>query len=152
MTTLQVEIAEVQLQSTLVVRARTTLAEFPGQWRPMLDAVHSACRAIGVQPGRNLMLYAGLPDALDVEVGILCDDDRAKAAAGGNVTASTLPGGLVARTLHVGAYERLGETHAALDAWCTENGHRLSGVRWEIYGHWREGEPPDVDVVALLEG
>jgi effector-binding domain-containing protein len=97
------------------------------------------------------MRYAGTSDGLDVEVGVLSDDDGATGTAGGNVVRSNLPGGLVARMLHVGPYERLGETHATLDAWCAENGHRLSGVRWEIYGHWRDDAPPEVDVVALLD-
>ena len=117
----------------------------------MLDAVHAACREAGLRPGRNMMSYAGTSGDLDVEVGVLCADNVVTTSAGANVVRSTLPGGLVARMLHVGPYERLGEAHAALDAWSAANGHRLSGVRWEIYGHWRDGAPPEVDVVALLD-
>src|SRR5436190_1691652 len=28
--------------------------------------------------------------------------------------------------------------NAAVKAWCSKNGYELSGVRWEIYGHWLE--------------
>ena len=31
-----------------------------------------------------------------------------------------------------------------------EHSHRRADVTWEVYGHWREDAPPEVDVVALL--
>ncbi|MDP9256178.1 MAG: hypothetical protein M3Q31_06450 [Actinomycetota bacterium] len=40
----------------------------------------------------------------------------------------------------------LASVHAAVREWCSANGHQLSGVRWEIYGHWVEDQDP-----ALLE-
>ena len=45
--------------------------------------------------------------------------------------------------VHTGPYDRLGETHAVVLAFCEHNGHTLSGVSWEIYGDWTE------DVSAL---
>ena len=38
--------------------------------------------------------------------------------------------------------------------WCAAHGHVLTGVRWEIYGHWAEEQDPalyETEVYWLLE-
>jgi effector-binding domain-containing protein len=54
------------------------------------------------------------------------------------VRCSQLPAGRVATTTHFGPYTRLGDAHSHVRQWCADHGHRLSGVCWEIYGHWDE--------------
>jgi effector-binding domain-containing protein len=39
---------------------------------------------------------------------------------------------------NVGPYAQLGESHAAIAAWSRQNGHRLTGICWEIYGDWSD--------------
>ena len=51
----------------------------------------------------------------------------------GRVAASELPGGLAAVTTHVGPYEGLQDTHAAIGEWVLANGHDPSGPVWEVY-------------------
>jgi effector-binding domain-containing protein len=143
-----VEVVRVEAQPTLVVRARIAPDEIATHGQRMLDTVHALVRRVEATPGRNVMRYRPHGDRLDFEVGVV---DPGGVAPEGKVVRSALPGGRVARTLHVGPYEDLGATHAVLDAWCAEHGHRLSGVRWEIYGHWRDDAPPEVEVIALLE-
>ena len=67
------------------------------------------------------------------------------------VLCSELPGGLVATTMHLGPYDRLGEAHDALHRWCRENGHALAGPSWEVYGHWDDDpERLRTDIFYLL--
>jgi hypothetical protein len=32
--------------------------------------------------------------------------------------------------------------HRTVRGWCAEHGHALTGVRWEVYGHWLEDQDP----------
>jgi effector-binding domain-containing protein len=87
---------------------------------------------------------------------------RRRAMAGpfagvGEVVASALPVGMVVSTVHLGPYQKLGEAHGAIKAWCARNGHELAGPKWEIYGHWLEEWNKDpskirTDVFYLLRG
>jgi effector-binding domain-containing protein len=61
------------------------------------------------------------------------------------------PAGTVACTVHMGAYQRLGDAHAAIRAWCAQQQRAFAGPNWEIYGHWTD-DPEQVrtDVFYLL--
>jgi effector-binding domain-containing protein len=72
---------------------------------------------------------------VNLEVGVEIDSPFSGA---GDVLASVLPVGTVASTVHFGPYQKLVEAHAAVKVWCAKNGYELSGVSWEIYGHWVE--------------
>ena len=54
------------------------------------------------------------------------------------------------RDLH-GHYVRLGAAHEAVVEWCRTHDHRVSGTRWEVYGHWTD-DPAKLrtDVYYLL--
>ena len=39
----------------------------------------------------------------------------------------------MARALHVGPYEQLGDTHTAVLGWMSEQGHAPGGPIWEVY-------------------
>ena len=56
----------------------------------------------------------------------------------GEVFASATSAGRIATATHVGSYERLGDTHDAVQRWCRANGHALAGIDWEIYGDWTD--------------
>ena len=62
----------------------------------------------------------------------------------GNVQCIETPTGEVARTVHVGPYDRLGDAHNAIHAWCAANNQKIAQASWEIYGDWN-------DDPALLE-
>jgi effector-binding domain-containing protein len=120
---------------TAVVAAATTWAEFPGLWGVLLAEVH----AVADRTGLIVMLYKD--DVPNVEVGVLIEGEFTPR---GRVIESALPAGEVVSLTHVGPYERLGETHAAIHAL----GLPLAGPRWEIYGHAQA--VPEVEVVYLL--
>jgi effector-binding domain-containing protein len=77
-------------------------------------------------------------------------------AGNDRVKCSQLPAGRVATTVHFGPYPRLGEAHDAIREWCLQQGHRLSNICWEVYGHWQESWNADssqirTEVFYLIE-
>lgn len=98
----------------------------------------------GVNATGAYALYHGMPtDSFDLDVGLLTDRP---VAASADVQSGTLPAGRVARVIHVGNYDRLGQSWGALGAWVAESGHRPGNDVWEVY----LTEPgPDVDPEAM---
>lgn len=76
---------------------------------------------------------------IDLEAGMAV---KGEVKGEGRVKASTLPGGRVATTWHVGPYHDLSKTCARLEAWMKEQGHVSAGGLWEVY--WTDpGIEPD---------
>ena len=63
-----------------------------------------------------------------------------------------LPGGPRRAGDPSGSYDKLGPTHEAVQTWCRDNGHVLTGVSWEHYGHWHEDPEQMETAVAYLLG
>jgi effector-binding domain-containing protein len=92
----------------------------------MWDCLHAG----GIYRGcRNVMVY--LDNVPNVEVGVLLSEP---CPLTGRVVTSALPAGTAAMTIHHGPFGDVGAAHEAVLGWCAANGHRASGVRWEIYG------------------
>jgi len=121
---------------TAVIREQTTWQRFPTLWSELLDEVWGYVRGAGVQAGHNVMVY--LDDLPNVEVGVELEGDLAEPS--GRVVASALPDGRAATTVARGAPspEGIAAAHAAVVEWCGANGHTRTGVRWEVYDHWRD--------------
>jgi hypothetical protein len=83
--------------------------------------------------GRHVAVY--LDGQINLEVGV---ELEAPFAGFGEVVGSATPPGLVATTTHFGPYGLLHAAHKAIFQWCGENGHKLAGPSWEIYGHWKD--------------
>ena len=144
-----VRVIDVEPSATAVVRETTSWAQFPTQWRPMLDEVWRFLRTAppGIRKhGHNVMLY--FDDLPTVEVGVQVSG---RFEPRGRVFPSRLPDGRVATATHTGPISRIGETHDAVVTWCSEHHHALTGVRWEVYG---DPDPStghfDVDVFWVL--
>ena len=127
-----VRLLAVEPTPTAIVSVTTTWTEFPSLWRPMLDKVWSFLRTDPQRvrkDGHNVMLY--LDDTPRIEVGVQVGGTFVPV---GDVKPSHLPGGVAATATHRGPIGKIGETHDAVVAWCASNGHRLSRIRWEVYG------------------
>jgi effector-binding domain-containing protein len=125
--------------------------EFPTLWGRLLDQVRAFLRGSGGDlwtGGHNVMLYKD--DVPNVEVGVQVTRTF---AASGRVVPSVLPAGRVARTVHRGPYDRVGDANDAVLRWCAARGLELAGPRWEIYGDPREDpDEQETEVCWLLAG
>jgi effector-binding domain-containing protein len=133
------------------VRARLVPSRIPLEFKRYLDQVYAA-RASGMPlDGQNIFVYRDAmdqPGHLDIEFGV---GITAPHGPVGDVRPVELPVGEVATTTHRGAYTGLGAAHEAVLAWCRAHSHAPAGPRWEVYGHWTEGELPRTDVYYLLQ-
>ena len=125
---------------TAVVLETTSWDEFPQVWGALLGEVWTFLRASNLTTGRNVMLYKD--DVPNVEVG--AEVSGLFSASGGRVVPSSLPAGRAATAVARGEPSPAGlaMAHTAVRDWCAANGHLLTGVRWEIYGHWLEDQDP----------
>lgn len=137
----------VAARPTAVVAATTTWPEYPKLWPVLLDEVWACLRAGGIQRGcRNVMLY--LDEVPHVEVGV---ELTQPCPLTGQVVASSLPAGTVAKAVHWGAYDGLGGAHDAVKEWCRAGDRPRAGPWWEVYGPHRD-DPAEVwtEVYYLL--
>lgn len=145
-----VHVTLTEASPTAVVRGLVRREELPQFVPAACGEVWNFVRAAGLpKPGRHVAVYWN--DGV-VEVGAEMTEPF---AGNERVHSSQLPEGHAASTTHFGPYGGLGEAHAAVRKWCAEHGHRLSGVCWEVYGHWEEGWNADAsriraDVFHLL--
>ncbi len=126
-----IEVQQLGAQHTAVVRHRISIAEvqrIPG-W---IGQVYEAIQRAGQQPGATPFVRTLAMDAsgMEIEVGwpVLTPFTAAD-----DVQPSTLPGGPAAVATYFGRYEDIGTAHRAVDAWCTEHGHKIAGAPWESY-------------------
>jgi effector-binding domain-containing protein len=144
----QVEVKQVQSQTTGVIRFRANPSQFAQVVPQACGEVWTFMRSSGLpRPGRHLALY--LDGEVNLEVGVEVPEPF---AGNGRVVCSCTPAGTVATAVHLGPYGRLGEAHDAILKWCADNGHALAGICWEVYGHW-EDDPAKLrtDVFYLLQ-
>ena len=148
----QIELTDSQLITTAVIRSRVPAKELPRFVPAACGEVWSFVRSAKLpRPGRHLALYLDAKGSVEVGAEVsepFGGDDR--------VHCSQLPVGRAVTAIHFGPYARLSEAHAAIRAWCTEHGHRCSGISWEVYGHWEENWNTDsskirTDVFYLID-
>ncbi len=77
-------------------------------------------------------------EAWDVEIGIPVDMPPANLrsideAERGELSASELPGGEVAVTVHEGSYDTISEAYERLERFIGEQGRQMAGAPWESY-------------------
>jgi effector-binding domain-containing protein len=141
---------EVVLETALVelvaaVQATVSISEIVRAWKPTLDQVWAFLRQNSdLAPGHNLFLYHH-PDRrnepMNIDFGVQVGRPFERE---GNDRCIETPTGEVARTVHVGPYDRLVDAHNAIHAWCAANNRKIAHASWEIYGDWK-------DDPALLE-
>jgi effector-binding domain-containing protein len=110
------------------------------------DAVWPVLRAQGVVTGRNVVVYHGGLDDIEIAVEVNSPFEETDA-----VRRSQTPEGDAAAVTHWGDYSAMQPAYEALDHWCHSSGRRSAGVSWEVYGHWAE-DPSErrTDIYRLL--
>jgi effector-binding domain-containing protein len=141
------EIVAETAQAELVAAVRATVPAggVARAWKPALDQVWAFLKKNGeLRPGHNLFLYhrpERRNEAMNVDFGVQVSRPFPRQ---GNVQCIDTPAGEVARTLHIGPYDRLGDAHNAIHAWCVAHDRKIAQASWEIYGDWNNNP-------ALLE-
>jgi effector-binding domain-containing protein len=113
------------------VRRRVNREDLSKAVTDACGTVWSTLRAQKIAAGRNVAVY--LDGAITLEAGV---EVHAPFVGYGNVVSSGTPAGTVATAALFGPYNQLGEVHSSIRRWCANNGCRLAGPNWEIYGHW----------------
>ena len=132
------ELVDAVAASTAVVRVQTTRHEFKSLIRPLFDRVYASGAAL---KGQNIIVYRLSSDALEMEVGVRLD---VPVALRGELVASATPSGRAATALHIGPYDRLGETYDAMNRWVAARGEKLGDTFWEVYGDWTD-DPAELE-------
>jgi effector-binding domain-containing protein len=127
----------VRAERVAAVRTSVRIGDVGRAWKPALDEVWALLK---VHPelasGHNLFLYhhphlRGEP--MIVDFGVQVSHPFARQ---GNVHCVETPAGEVARTVHVGPYDKLVEAHDAIHAWCARRRRKIAQASWETYGDW----------------
>ena len=143
----QVKVLQLAPRPVAVVRLRASQRELARVIPQTCGEVWEFIRAAKIpHAGRHVAIY------LDGEINIECGVELAAGfSSDGHVVASATPSGLVATTIHMGPYQKLGDAHRAIVKWCVDHRVEVAGPNWEIYGHWND-DPVQLrtDVFYLL--
>lgn len=125
------EIVHVDRAPTAVVREQVRMDALPGFYDQAYRAVAAALAEQQVEPRSAIGLYLSPPtETVDLEAGFVVDS---AVEPDGEVVASSLPGGDVARLTHVGSYDELPQTWGRVMVWVGEQGRAPAGPMWEVY-------------------
>jgi effector-binding domain-containing protein len=126
------ELVEMTTIPTAVIHGVVPMAEIVGFFDRSFSEIAAVLDEQGVAPtGPAFARYAGPPgETADIEVGFPVD---ASVSPKGEVHSSALPAGRVARLVHAGGFDSLGESWGRLGAWITEQGLTPGADLWEVY-------------------
>jgi AraC family transcriptional regulator len=132
MSTPVIERQELKAQPALVVKRRIARAEIAATIAEGLGKTFPYALQNGLAiAGRPFARYSDVgPGLMTIEVGTPL---ATPAAGAGDIEAITLPGGPAAVAVHMGAYDKLQETYAAIERWMQQQGVRAAGAPWESY-------------------
>jgi effector-binding domain-containing protein len=133
----EVVVETAQAELIAAVRATVPISDIARAWKPALDQVWVFLKTNKeLLPGHNLFLYhhpEHRNQVMNVDFGV----QVARPFEGeGNVKCVETPAGEVARTVHIGPYDRLGDAHDAIHGWCAAHDRKIAQASWEIYGDW----------------
>jgi effector-binding domain-containing protein len=125
-------IAQVEARTAAVIRLTIPRAEIRDVMGPAMAELKAALAAQGIPPAGPIFSHHFRmdPGVFDFEVGIPIVGNVAPA---GRVQPGVLPGATVARAIHRGGYEELGDAWEELDAWIVAKGHLTAPGMWESY-------------------
>jgi AraC family transcriptional regulator len=144
MSLLSIEQQQLAALPFLFVRRQTARSELSQTLAECFGQVFTHCMTTGIAvAGFPLARYptvgAGL---MTVEAGVPLA--QATAAPEG-MHYTELPGGPTVFAVHGGAYDELGDTHAAIERWMQQHGLHASGPHWEWYVTDPAGHPDPKD-------
>lgn len=139
------EVVDAVETTVAVIRGVVDVSELTQFFDRSFSALAAEIAKQGIEiVGPAFARYHGPPaTTADLEVGFPTDRP---VSASGDITASVLPGGRVARAVHHGSYDQLGQAWERLQQWIAQQGLTPSDDLWEVY----VTEPrPDMDPAEL---
>lgn len=132
---MNITVETVPARHLAAVRRHIRIPEIRHAWKPALDQVWDFLRKNpGLRTdGHNIFLYhhpAHRDDPMNIDFGV---EVIRSFESSGEVIPAEVPSGEVATALHIGPYDRIGETHDAIHAWAAANHRTFAGQSWEIY-------------------
>ena len=126
------EIVELEEQTAAVVRGRVPGDQLPGFYDRAYAEVFRVLGEQGIGPvGPPFGRYLSMPtEAVELEAGV---GTERPVEPSGEVQPVVLPGGRVARLVHVGGYDGLGGSWQQLEAWVAAQGEHPGSAPWEEY-------------------
>jgi AraC family transcriptional regulator len=127
-----IERKQLQPQHALVVKRRVARSEIAATIAESLGKTFPYALQNGLAiAGRPFVRYSDVgPGLMTMETGTPL---AAPAPGVGEIEAITLPGGPAAVAVHMGPYDKLQETYAAMERWMQQQGVRAAGAPWESY-------------------
>jgi effector-binding domain-containing protein len=127
-----IEIVELQPRRALTVRRKMPQSGLGAFFMELYPRLRTTIVTQGATPSGApfARYYNSDPAAFDTEAGIPFTG-TVTAASGMRVT--TLPGGRVAKTVHIGSYETLSKEYRRIEAYLEEHGLRGAEGPWESY-------------------
>jgi len=132
---LSVSVQVIPTRKLAAVRRQVHPGEVGSAWRGALDLVWTYLRSNpGLRSdGHNVFLYRHPEsrDALmDADFGV---EVKRLFESSGEVHEIDTPAGEAAVATHIGAYDRLSETHDAIHVWAAANNRKFAGYSMEVY-------------------
>ena len=126
------ELVEMVPRPAAVVRATIAVSDLPSFFGRAFGAVAAAAAGQGLQLlGEPFAFYPGAPtDVVEVAVGFPVSSAVEPAD---DVVPMELPGGRAATTIHVGQYDSMDKTYAAMHTWMAGRGLTPADHMWEVY-------------------
>lgn len=144
MSLVSIEQKDVAPMPFLFVRRQTARSELSQTLAECFGQVFTQCMKTGVAvAGFPLARYPALGAGLiTVEAGVPLVEPTPPPA---DMLYAELPGGPTVFAVHGGAYDGLGDTHAAIERWMQQHGLRAGGPHWEWYVTDPAGHPDPKD-------
>lgn len=121
----------VPAQRVVSIRSRIRESDVPDFIGSAFAEIYGFLTDSFIEPsGHPCVLYHEFGSTIDAEAAVPIDRD---VTMGGRMAVRTLPATTVARTVHVGPYERLGDAYAALAEWASERDLTAAGPVREHY-------------------
>lgn len=139
------ELVTLDATTTAVIPGAVPMAEITDFFDRSFTELATVLDQQGIVPtGPPFAKYAGPPgETVELEVGIPV---QGPVTPEGQVRPNSLPAGRVARLVHAGSYDELGESWGRLGAWISAQGLTPGSDLWEVY----LTEPkPDMDPADL---
>ncbi len=122
----------VEPQAIVSIRDRCKQRDLPGLLRTAFPELLNRLRVFGVTPsGPPFVIYHEFgAEGIDAEVSLPIAEPIATC---GRIESRVVPAMTIARTVHLGPYEKLGDAYTALWSWIRSHGFEVAGPVQERY-------------------